>query len=179
VAVLIEGGQAARVDLDLLKFIAWSKRKNSPANSFAALIVSDKELQRSVTGTTGETAFDYLARLFGLFRATGAEVADLLVVEFSSGGGQTKNSVEGNKMPKSPHDSLRGRVKERWKKEDCPQWNWEHTQRVCIEEDHRLAEEERNPAPQFRKYATRGDESNIRRWVFGCHFPWLNPRKNP
>lgn len=83
-AVLIEGGKAARVDLDLLKFIAWSKRENSADTSFVALVASDKELRRNITGTQGETAFDYLVRLRALFSATGPKVADLLVVEFQS-----------------------------------------------------------------------------------------------
>lgn len=82
VAVLIEGGKAARVDLDLLKFIAWGKRENSTDNSFAAFIASDKLLLRNITGTPGETAFDYLSRLRVLFSATSPRITDLLVVEF-------------------------------------------------------------------------------------------------
>jgi hypothetical protein len=99
VAILIEGGQAARIDLDLLKFIAWSKRETSADTSFAALIVSDKKLRRNITGTAGETAFDYLVRLRGLFSATGPKVADLLVVEYESslkGSPQQKPISQGN-----------------------------------------------------------------------------------
>jgi hypothetical protein len=83
-AVLIEGGTAARVDLDLLKFLAWSKREDSVDTSFVALIASDKELRRNITGTQGETVFDYLVRLRALFSAIDPKVADLLVVEFQS-----------------------------------------------------------------------------------------------
>ncbi|MFH1716552.1 MAG: hypothetical protein ABIF19_04310 [Planctomycetota bacterium] len=176
VAILIEGGKAARIDLDLLKFIAWARKEHPPSTSFVSLIASDKELHRNITGTRGETAFDYLARLCNLFRATGSEVANLLVVEFHSGNSQTKNPVEGNKMPKY---NLRGRVVERWKKAECPLWNYLKTRDICLEEDRRLNEEERNPAPKFRKFVEMEDESNIRRWILGCHFPWLNPRKNP
>jgi len=82
VAVLIEGGKAARIDLDLLKFIAWGRRENSPSTSFVALIASDKKLLRNITGTTKETAFDYLVRLNRLFSTINPKVADLLVVEF-------------------------------------------------------------------------------------------------
>ena len=81
-AILIEGGKAARIDLDLLKFIVWGKKENSADNSFVVLIASDKKLLRNITGTPSETAFDYLVRLCALFSAAGPKVADLLVVEF-------------------------------------------------------------------------------------------------
>jgi len=83
-AVLIEGGQAARVDLALLKFIVWGRNIDSPHSGYAALLVSDKKLLRTITGTTDEAAFDYLKRLRPLFSATAPNVADLLIVEFKS-----------------------------------------------------------------------------------------------
>jgi len=84
VAVLIEGGKAARVDLDLLKFIAWGKKEDNASTSFVAFIASDKLLLRNITGTRSETAFDYLVRLRALFSAAAPKVADLLAVEFRS-----------------------------------------------------------------------------------------------
>lgn len=81
-AVSIEGGQAARVDLDLIKFIAWAKKLKSSDVGYAILIGSDKKLSRNITGTTNEAAFDYLERLFPLFHATNPNITDLLVVEF-------------------------------------------------------------------------------------------------
>jgi hypothetical protein len=83
-ALLIEGGKSARIDLDLLKFIAWGEKENSADTRYAALIASDKKLLRNITGTPDETAFDYLVRLRALFSATSPKVADLLVVEFQS-----------------------------------------------------------------------------------------------
>jgi hypothetical protein len=74
-----------------------------------------------------------------------------------------------------PKNSLRGRVIERWEKADCPQWNCEKTERVCLEEDRKLAEEGCNPARQFRKLVEMEDKVHIRQWVRGCRFPWLTP----
>ena len=83
-AVLLEGGKAARVDLDLLKLIAWGKRDRSADLAYAAFIVSDKQLSRTITGTPYETAFDYLKRLRPLFSATVPNLTDLLIVEFKA-----------------------------------------------------------------------------------------------
>lgn len=83
-ALLIEGGKAARVDLDLLKFIAWGEKENSADTRYVALIVSNKKLLQNITGTHNETAFKYLRRLRALFSATSPKLANLLVVEFQS-----------------------------------------------------------------------------------------------
>jgi len=84
VAVLLEGGQAARVDLDLMKFIAWSKTIESAGLCYGAIIASDKKLLRTITGTPNEAAFDYLRRLCPLFLGTGSKITDLLMVEFET-----------------------------------------------------------------------------------------------
>jgi hypothetical protein len=84
-AVLVEGGQAARVDLDLLKFVAFGRAIKWSGFTYAALVVSDKRLFRSITGTGTETAFDYARRLCRLFHAIEPNIADLLVVEFRTG----------------------------------------------------------------------------------------------
>ncbi|MHC4070633.1 MAG: hypothetical protein ACYSUD_03225, partial [Planctomycetota bacterium] len=51
---------------------------------------------------------------------------------------------------------------ERWKEESCPQWDYETTEKVCLEEDQTLAEEGDNPAPGFRERVALVHESNIR-----------------
>lgn len=82
-AVLVEGGQAARIDLDLLKFIAFGRASTWSGPTYAALIVSDK-LRRNITGNPNERAFDYARRLCRLFNASEPNIADLLVVEFQT-----------------------------------------------------------------------------------------------
>lgn len=83
-AVLAEGGKGARVDLDLMKFIAWGKSLKSSRLRYGVLIVSDKKLLRSITGATNESAFDYVRRLCPLFLGTGSNITDLFIVEFKS-----------------------------------------------------------------------------------------------
>lgn len=85
-AISIQGGQAARIDLDLLKFIALGRggvRAERP--TYAVLMVSDKSLLRTITGAQGERAFDYARRLRPLFLGSASEIADLFVVEFCAG----------------------------------------------------------------------------------------------
>ena len=74
-------------------------------------------------------------------------------------------------------DSLRGRVIGRWEEEGRPQWDYHETKVKCLEENDRLRREGRNPAPCFREAIERKDEGYIKRWVMGCHFPWLPPRE--
>lgn len=82
-AVSVQGGQAARIDLDLLKFIAFGRDNADAGPLYGALIVSDKKLLRNITGNKlGERAFDYLRRLWPLFHAAEPNIVDLLVVEF-------------------------------------------------------------------------------------------------
>jgi hypothetical protein len=82
-AVSVQGGVAARIDLDLLKFIAFGRASPWSGPTYAALVVSDRKLGRNITGTVGEGAFDYLRRLCPLFYASEPDIADLLVVEFA------------------------------------------------------------------------------------------------
>jgi hypothetical protein len=84
VAVLLEGGKAARIDLDLLKFIAWGRTIESRGLPYGVLIASDKKLSRTITGTPDETAFDYLRRLRPLFLGTESNITDILVIEFEA-----------------------------------------------------------------------------------------------
>lgn len=84
VAVLLEGGQAARVDLDLMKFIAWGRNIEPPDLCYGVLIASDKKLLRTITGTPNEAVFDYLRRLCPLFLGTGSNITDLLMIEFET-----------------------------------------------------------------------------------------------
>lgn len=83
-AISIQGGQAARIDLDLLKFIAFGRAKRDSKPVYAVLIASDKFLLRTITGTPDERAFDYARRLRPLFLASTSDVVDLLMVEFST-----------------------------------------------------------------------------------------------
>jgi hypothetical protein len=84
VAVSLEGGKAARIDLDLMKFIAWGRNIEPPNLCYGVLIASNNKLLRTITGTTNEAAFDYLRRLSPLFLGTGSNLTDLLVVEFET-----------------------------------------------------------------------------------------------
>lgn len=84
-AIAVEGGQAARVDLDLLKLIAFARSNRTTKPLYAALVASNKPLLRTITGTVGETVLDYAKRLRPLFAAAAVDVADLLVVEFEAG----------------------------------------------------------------------------------------------
>jgi hypothetical protein len=84
VGVLLEGGLAARVDLDLLKLIAWGRTIESANPCYGVLIASDKKLLRTITGARNERAFDYLRRLRPLFLGTGLNISDLLMVEFET-----------------------------------------------------------------------------------------------
>ena len=83
-AVSVQGGVAARIDLDLLKFIAFGRASSWSGPTYAALVVSDKKLNRNITGNPDERAFDYLRRLCPLFYASEPDIADLLVVEYET-----------------------------------------------------------------------------------------------
>ena len=83
-AIAIEGGQAARIDLDLLRFIALAHERVASSALYGVLLVSDKVLLRSITGASGERAFDYARRLRPLFLVGAPPLADLLVLEFDA-----------------------------------------------------------------------------------------------
>ncbi|MDE3111777.1 MAG: hypothetical protein KGK34_02440 [Chloroflexota bacterium] len=83
-AISIQGGQAARIDLDLLKLIAFARTHRSSMPIYGVLVLSDKVLLRTITGVKGERAFDYAQRLRRLFDAAASEIADVLVVEFNA-----------------------------------------------------------------------------------------------
>ena len=76
-----------------------------------------------------------------------------------------------------PRYSLRGEVIKRWKEAGSPQWDYEKTEKTCLEVDNDFAEQGQNPAPSFREKVRIKDQSRIRQWVRGCCYPWLNPRK--
>lgn len=80
--ISIEGGTAPRIDLDLLKFVAFARATRQHKPLFGALIVSNKALPSTITGEKGKRAFDYALRLRRLFLAATSDYADLLVVEF-------------------------------------------------------------------------------------------------
>ena len=71
---------------------------------------------------------------------------------------------------------FRGEVIARWVGAGHPRWDYDATERACLEVDRYLSELGENPAPCFHGAIARGDKVYIRRWVMGCHFDWLNPR---
>lgn len=73
-------------------------------------------------------------------------------------------------------DSVRGRVILAWKSASKPNWDIEKTIAVCKEVDSEFEREGPCPAPAFRRAIKSDDRSYIKVWVYGCHYPWLNPR---
>jgi hypothetical protein len=78
-----------------------------------------------------------------------------------------------SKMSRAGGRSLRGRVIDAWTHSNSPDWDVDKTSLVCIEEDERLEEENRNPARRFREARLRGDDDYIKQWTQGCRFEWL------
>jgi hypothetical protein len=92
-------------------------------------------------------------------------------------GGQPPRVPLRTGRPRRPRgDSLRGAVAHRWEEEGRPNWDIDGTIRVCEEEDEVFRQAGENPAPRFREARNREDITYVRTWVYGCHFPWLNPR---
>ena len=72
--------------------------------------------------------------------------------------------------------SFRGEMRKRWADAGRPCWNYEATERECLAVNSSLQQIKYNPAPRFREAVIAGNSSYIKRWIFGCHFDWLNPR---
>ena len=84
VAVEVETGKGARIELDLLKLMAFA-RQTSKAPDFPIygwLLVSDKHLLRTTTGTQRETGFRYTKRVLRLLDLPASGLGDLLITEF-------------------------------------------------------------------------------------------------
>lgn len=71
---------------------------------------------------------------------------------------------------------LRREVIERWEKAGKPLWDIEKTTSVCLKVNYDYEKQGLNPTPNFRNAIDNDDKNYISQWVFGCHFPWLNPR---
>jgi hypothetical protein len=86
VASEIETGEGARIELDLLKLTAFAKRTQKTRNwpIYGWLLVSDKFLLRTTTGTPNETGFSYVRRVLRLLDLHQSGLDDLLVVEFQT-----------------------------------------------------------------------------------------------
>ncbi len=86
VPVEIETGRGARIELDLLKLMAFAKRIEKPSEFqiYGWLLVSDKYLSRTTTGTPKETGFNYVKRVLRLADLPASGLRDLLVVEFQT-----------------------------------------------------------------------------------------------
>lgn len=76
-----------------------------------------------------------------------------------------------------PKYTIRGMVRERRNENDCQQWDYETTEKECLKADRDISKQSQNPAPRFREEIRNKNKSYIRQWVWGCHFEWLNPRK--
>ena len=74
------------------------------------------------------------------------------------------------------NNSIRGVVMTRWKTAGQPAWSKKKTLAVCVRVDQELESIGLQAAPQFRKAIKNQDQEYQDYWVFGCHFPWLNPR---
>ena len=79
---------------------------------------------------------------------------------------------------KKQWSGLRTKVYIWWTLTGCPKWDYETTKNVCLELDIYFAILGKNPAPHFREAVKKGNSSYIKQWIMGCHFIWLNPRKD-
>jgi hypothetical protein len=61
-----------------------------------------------------------------------------------------------------------------WQRSGQPRLTRDQTIREVLMADDELRRRGLDPAPTFR--AKRLDETYVRTWTLGCHFPWLNPR---
>ena len=86
VSVEIEKGDRGRLDLDLLKMIAFAARHH-PVPAFGVLIVPLRQkLARDVSGSKTETAFAYLRRTLALlWRSHRGNLEDVLVIGYDEG----------------------------------------------------------------------------------------------
>lgn len=100
VSVEMEKGDRGRLDLDLIKMLAFAAR-HFPTPAFAVLIVPLRQvLTRNVTGSRTETAFDYLRRTLALLWRVGrANLEDVLVIGYDEGEGTEPA------LPEIPHSS--------------------------------------------------------------------------
>ncbi len=95
--------------------------------------------------------------------------------------GKESVGVSSSLIPASSHgksrvNTLRGSVIDKWNSSGRPNWDIEATSAACIEVDKQFEHLGQNPAPKFREARLRNDEYYMRTYVFGCHYPWLNPR---
>jgi len=81
VACEVEEGKGARIELDLLKLMAFARRTTEGLPVYGCLIVSDKSLLRTTTGRADEAAFNYVKRVLRLLDLANSGLDDLLIVE--------------------------------------------------------------------------------------------------
>jgi|GEM_PF-5703563 len=81
VACEVEEGKGARVELDLLKLMAFGRRTTEGLPIYGCLIVSDQPLQRSIVGRSDEAAFSYVKRVLRLLDLPNSGLDDLLILE--------------------------------------------------------------------------------------------------
>ena len=81
VACEVEEGKGARIELDLLKLMAFGKRAIEGLPVYGCLIVSDKSLLRTTTGRADEVGFSYVKRVLRLLDLPHSGLSDLLIVE--------------------------------------------------------------------------------------------------
>ena len=81
VACEVEEGKGARIELDLLKLMAFGNRANGSSPVYGCLIVSDKSLLRTTTGRVDEAGFSYVKRVLRLLDLPHSGLDDLLIVE--------------------------------------------------------------------------------------------------
>ncbi len=72
--------------------------------------------------------------------------------------------------------NVKGLVMLNWEKNGKLRWDLNQTIDAAQNADNALEAQGFNPAPTFRKGRQARNESYVKRWVLGCHFPWLNPR---
>lgn len=107
-----------------------------------------------------------------------AQVIQRLLDERNDGQSAQVPVYRCRRGPRRPRqDSLRGAVTRRWEREGSPNWDIDGTIRICVEEDEVFRQAGRNPAPAFREEREKGNKAYVRVYVYGCHFPWLNPRR--
>jgi len=82
VACEVEEGKGARIDLDLLKLMAFGKRTTEGRLIYGCLISSDKPLLRTTTGRADEAGFNYVKRVIRLLDLPHSGLDDLLIVGF-------------------------------------------------------------------------------------------------
>ena len=73
--------------------------------------------------------------------------------------------------------NLKSIVDDCWNRAGKPKWDYERTLKACLVADNNLRCNEKNPAKRFREEIDNKNSVYLRQWVMGCHFEWLNPRK--